>query len=455
MNAHIIDSGIFGDMVSTPEMKAIFDDEGILQKWLDVEAALALAQAELGVIPQRAGDVIAEKAKVECIDQEYMMADLQKSGHWVVSMVRALQKACGDAGQYIHLGATTQDIVDTAYALCYKEACHLILEDLIMLEGILMDLSRKHRDTIMAGRTHAQHAVPITFGYKTAIWMREISRNIQRMFECKTRLNVGNMTGAVGSFASFGEKGFEIQEKTLARLGLEAPDTCWHAARDRFVEFACVLGLVAGSCARIANEILNLQKTEVMELEEPISSGKVGSSTMPHKRNPSSCEWVCALAKSVRGCVFTVLSAMETEHERDSCTWRAEWISLPEACLLTANLVRRVRDICGGLIVNAAKMRENLDILGGLLLSENIMLALGNTIGKQSAHDLVYEIAMEAFEKKSHLKTALLQNPIIVENLSPDEIDRLLDPALYVGLCPSVVDCAINLTEKERASRTA
>lgn len=292
----------------------------------------------------------------------------------------------------------------------------------------------------MAGRTHAQQALPITFGFKVATWVAEAMRHVERLDAIAPRLLVGQLAGAVGTLAGFGEKGEAVQRGALKRLGLGVPPIAWHASRDAVTEFVTLLALVGGTLARIANEVIQLQRSEVMELEEPFTPGKVGSSTMPHKRNPAHAERVVGIGRILRGLAGTALETMVAAHERDMSVGRAEWALVPEATCLAAASLHWTLVIARGLSVNVDRMTENLDRLGGLLLSEAVMLHLGTTIGRSTAHDFVYEAAMAAFERKESFRDVLLRDARVAAAISPAELDRLLDPGRYTGLAGAFVD---------------
>lgn len=448
MGSHMIDSMLFCDVFSTEMMRNVFDDNKMMQNWLDIEAALAESQGELGIIPEDAAMEISKKAKVEKLDINEVKKGMAKTAHSLVPTIREFQRICdGNAGEYIHLGATTQDILDTGFVLSAKEAFEIIYRDLFEIEEILIQLAEKHKNTMMTGRTHGQHALPITFGYKVAVWASEVRRHLDRMEECKERVFVGQMGGAVGTMAGFGPKAFEVERRTLEKLGLGVPDIPWHVSRDRFIEVLNIIAMVAGTFGKIGNEIYTLQKTEVAELSEPFVKGMVGSSTMPHKRNPGLCENMNTLSKVVKSNLTLVHEAMFQEHERDGGFWKVEWIAVPEAFIFTGAILSKAKKVLNGLIVDESKMRENLFKLKGLLLSEAIMLALGEKIGKQTAHEIVYEISMEAFEKGISMKEIMMADKRITSNLTEEEIDRALDPSLYTGHSCDLVDRVIKHIE--------
>lgn len=441
MGSHVIDSVLFGDQFGTQRLREIFSDENMVQKWLDVEAALARAEADLGIIPGYAGKEISTKAKVELMDFAEMKKQIEITGHPIVPLIRVFQSVCeGDSGEYIHWGATTQDIMDTATVLQIKEAYEEIFPKTKTFLEKLKKFALKHRDLVMTGRTHGQHALPITLGFKAAVWASEMKRNIARLQECEQRLFVGQFSGAVGTLASLGEIGLEVQEKMLEDLGLDVPEITWHTSRDNFAEFVSVLGIMSSTVAKIANEIVNLQKTEFSELEEPFVMGKVGSSTMPQKRNPMISENVISLSKIIRSTVPLAIEAMIGEHERDMRGWQTEWEFIPKTCLMCDALLKSAIYIIEDLIVYPENIELNMFKLKGLMLSEAVMLNLASKLGRQEAHEVVYQVCMEAFEKGIPLKDALLSNKDIAKDLDEDVLDDILDPHNYTGLAGVFVD---------------
>lgn len=451
MGSHVVDSVFFRDQYGTEEMRLVFDDDALLQRWLDVEAALARAEAQLGLIPSYAAAEISAKAVSSNLDKQSIAIEMETTGHPIVPVIRALQRVCdGDAGQFIHWGATTQDITDTALALQLREAHTLIVRDLMVFEEALLTLSVTHRETLMPGRTHGQHALPITFGLKVAIWAAEIRRHLDRLDECRPRVLVGQFAGAVGTVASVAEHGTSIQQLMFADLGLNTPIVSWHTARDGVAEFIAILGLLTATLGKIANEVVNLQRTEIAEVEEPYVYGKVGSSTMPHKRNPMICEAIIAATRLVRNLVSPALEAMGHEHERDWSMIHMEWAFVPEACLLTAGALKQSIRVITDLIVYKDRMASNVDLLKGLIVSEAAMLKLAEKIGRQDAHDVVYHASMRAYEVGLSLKAALMAEPMVQANLQAEDIDAILDPRAYIGLSTHYVDEVVKAAKAAR-----
>jgi adenylosuccinate lyase len=439
-------SGVFDDALikhlwSSDELRAVFSDRDRVQKWYDFEAALALEQAGLGIIPRAAAEDIAARAKVENVDLEAIGAEIRRIKHPLVPALKAVEKLCRDGhGEYIHFGPTTQDVLDTGVVLQIKDAHAIYLRDMKAIGRALYRLAEAHKATPMAGRSHGVQALPITFGHKAAIWLSEMGRNFERLRGLEARVFVGGMVGAVGTQASYGPQARELERRLMNRLGLGVADINWQPARDRFAEYVCVLAIIGQTLGKIANEIINLEHTELGEVFEPFSAGKVGSSTMPHKRNPSSCEAAVAVSRALRYNAAFMLECMVIEHERDGSAWRGEWKALPESCLMAGGLLAMMRYVLEGLTVDAPRMRRNLDLLGGFLLSERVMFALSEKVGKQTAHDLVYEASMHGIERGISFEQALLQNRRVKEALDAGTLRAALDPATYVGHAPQIVE---------------
>ena len=446
MASTVIDSKVFGPLFGNDRMREIFSDENLVQKWLDTEAALAFAQAELGIIPRDMASEIVNNAKAGLLNLDEIGENF-KSSITIVPLLKVFKKAFADeAGEYVHWGATSQDIVDTGLILQIREAHAEIVEKLRLIHKITLDLAKKHRDLVMAGRTHVIHALPITLGFKIAIWASEIGRHLDRLEECKKRLFVGQFSGAVGTLASQEEKGLTVQKLMMEKLGLGVPEIAWHTARDHIAEFVGILALIAGTIGKITHEVLTLQRTETAEMEEPFFMGKVGSSTMPHKRNPQVCENVIALTRNIRSIAPVAVEAMNCENERDWSCEIAEWDFVPRACILTGTALEKTIDILENLIVYPENMEANLNKLKGLMLSESVMMKLAEKMGRLHAHKTVYEICMNAFEHHTSMRDALLANGKVMQYFTAEEIDRILDPHKYTGLAATFVD---RVLEKE------
>ena len=444
MPVHVTDSVIFRDFYSTEEMRAIFDDGRLVGYWLEVEAALAQAQAKLGIIPDSAAQEINRQAHAEAIDFDALRRGTNLVGYPILPLVRQLADLCqGEAGRYVHWGATTQDIMDTANVLQLREALSIITQDLENLIANLSDLAAEHRDTPMAGRTHGQHALPITFGFKVAVWIDELSRHQERFDQCRPRLLRCQFSGAAGTLASLNEDGWRVHQALAEELDLYQARIAWHAARDTFAEFVSLCGLLTATLGKMAREVALLQQNEFGEVEEPFESGKGSSSTMPQKRNPILCEAVTGIAQLVAQQVPTMLTAMKPEHERAMGEWHAEWDVIPHACQLTGAALNQSRRIFGGLIVYPEVMIQNLHRTDGQIVAEAVMMRLGEQIGRQRAHDLVYEACELSIEEGKSLYSILAGESEISRVITQEELRNLLEPTNYVGLAPFFVDQVI------------
>lgn len=435
MLSSVIDSNLYSQIYTTKEVKEIFSDESLLQKWLDSWVALAKAEETFKVIPEGVAEKIAQKANYKYFDMEVISNGIIDTTHPLIEQIREFEKILGkDVGGYLHWGATTQDIMDTAVVLQIKEAHRLMVRQLNQLLDQLLNLANKYKDIVMPGRTHGQHALPITLGYKIAIWADEIGQHIQRFEEGSKRYLVGALGGATGTLASLGNIGLEVRKQYCKNLELEVPTITWHVQRSGFAEFSNIVSMVSGSIGKIANEIINLQRSEIGEIEEGHKDGTIGSSTMPHKRNPMMCEYLVGITRLVQKNASLSQEAMIQEHERDMTFWTTEWSYIPQICIYTSSQIEKISQILDNLIIHEDKMSKNLYILKGLIVSENLMLELGKHIGRQSAHDIIYEISMEAFENNEKLLNVAIKNKVIRDYMTSKEIENLLDPLSYVGL---------------------
>src|SRR2546428_2554161 len=441
MTATVIDSTVFRNIFSSEPMRQVFSDEHRVQCYLDIEAALARVQARLGLIPQRAGDEITAKCTLDIIDMAKLKSKTELIGYPVLPVVQQLVAVCADhLGEYCHWGATTKDITDPATILQIREALALVEDDLKAISGHLADLARRYRDTPMAGRSNLQQAVPITFGYKVATWLAAIERHLQRLLELRPRVLVGEFGGAAGTLASLGADGLDVQEGLMAELRLGQPEIAWHTARDRIAEVGCFLGLVTGTLGKIATDVKLLMQTEVGEVYEPYIKDRGSSSTMPQKRNPISCNYIHACVAMVRQLVAALLDAMVEGHERSTGPWDIEWIAVPEIFLLTAGALHQARTLLADLEVDAARMRANLEITQGLIGTEAVMMGLAPHLGRQRAHDLVYDISRQSSVSGRPLLDLLAANEEIAPSLDRTTLAKLLDPAEYLGLLAQIVD---------------
>jgi 3-carboxy-cis,cis-muconate cycloisomerase len=433
-------------MFGTAEMRAVFSDEALVGRYLETEAALARAQARAGVIPQSAAAAISTAAQAVVINFDKLRQETEIVGYPILPLVHQLSEAAGEAGRYVHWGATTQDIMDTANVLQIRSALGIVARDLGEVRDRLADLARKYRDTPMAGRTHLQQALPVTFGYKAAVWLSSIDRHIERVEQALPRILVGEFAGAAGTLASIGEGGLEMQKFFCEELGLGQPAMTWHVARDGFAEAVTLLGLVTGTLGKIATDIMMMSATEFGEVSEPFVPGRGASSTMPQKRNPISSELMLAAAKAVRQHVATMLDGMIHDFERATGPWHLEWLSLPESFLLTASSLANAKFMLAGLVVHERRMRENLDLTHGLIVAEAVMMAAAPKLGRQHAHDVVYDACRKAIEGGGQLADILAGMPEIVEALgSVDAIRHHCDPANYLGLSGQMVDRALGV----------
>lgn len=427
-----IDTGRYG----TPDMLKIFDEETRVQKLLDVEAALALAHAEVGNISRKDAEKIAEMASTKYVKVERVKAIEKEIKHDIASLVRALSEQCGTSGAYVHLGATSYDIVDTANALQLKDALEVIEKKLVEFKGILKKQALQHKDTVMIGRTHGQHALPITLGFKFAVWGYEVDRHIQRLEECKKRVLAGKVSGAVGTQAGLGEHAEQIQELVMKRLGLQAAEISTQIVqRDRYAELVCIYAAIASSLENFATEIRELQRPEIAEVFESFEAKKqVGSSTMPHKQNPETCERICGLARIVRSLSTPALEDIVTWHERDLTQSSAERFILPESNILLDYLLSLICNIVANLRVDGERMLQNLSITQGRAMSESVMMELAKKgVNRQEAHELLRQLTIKSAVEKKPFKQTLQEDKLISSTLTTKEIDKALDPKNYLG----------------------
>ncbi|WP_311515187.1 adenylosuccinate lyase [Oligella urethralis] len=441
MSSSVMDSEIYRGIFVSEKMRQVFSDESLMQKWLDAWAALAKAESSLGIIPEAAAEKIVQKASFDVFEPALIREGIVDTTHPLIVQIRQFTEAVGGReGGFIHWGATTQDIMDTAVVLQIKEAQEILLMQLDKFLTTLLSLSDKYKTTIMAGRTHGQHALPITLGYKIAIWADEIGKHIERLTTGQERYLVSSLSGAAGTLASVSEKGLAIQEKFSEYLGLKQPTITWHVQRDGFAEYASYIAMIAGTIGKIANEIINLQRTEIGEIEEGFNDGQIGSSTMPHKRNPMICEYVVGLTRVIQRNASLSFDAMIQEHERDMTYWTTEWSYIPQINMMLSGGIEQMQGVLERFIVHENKMAKNIEQLKGLIVSENLMLTLGSHVGRQVAHDMVYKVSMKAFEEDRHLLDVTLEDVEIMSHLTKGEVENCLDPKSYVGLCEVFVE---------------
>lgn len=444
--------GLFGPLFHGTAMGAVFTDRAHLQGQLDFEAALARAEARLGVIPAAAAAPIAAQCDAALYDIAELAEGATRGGNSAIPLVKALtaKVAAQDkqAAGFVHWGATSQDAMDTGLALQLRAALALIEADLTKLSAALAALAKAHRETPMVGRTWLQHALPITFGLKAAGWLDAVERHRARINELKPRLLVLQFGGAAGTLAALGDKGLQVAEALAAELKLGLPATPWHGARDRVVELGTALALLTGTLGKMARDVALLMQTDVGEAFEPAGEGKGGSSTMPHKRNPVAAAAVLAASTRVPHLAGSLLSGMVQEHERGLGGWHAEWAVLPELVQLAAGALSHMTDVMSGLEVQPGRMRENLDATDGLIMAEAVTMALGARMGRATAHKLVEAASKRAVAEKRHLRAVLAEDKDVMAQLKKDELDGLFDPLGYSGVATAFVDRVLAARKK-------
>ncbi len=441
MAATIIDSRIFGNIFGTEAMRRVWSDENRTAKYVDIERALATVQGRLGIIPREAADEIVRNCDIAKIDMDKLRAQTERIGYPILGVVSQLNALCRDKlGEYCHWGATTQDITDTATVLQIREALALVETDLAALSDTLAAIAQRHRDTPVVGRSNLQQAIPVTFGYKMATILAAVERHRERLAQLKPRVLVGEFGGACGTLASLEQGAMETQAALMAELGLAQPVIAWHTVRDAIAEVGAFLGLVGGTLGKISMDVKLMMQTEVAEVYEPFAHGRGSSSTMPQKRNPISSCYIHAAVSVVRQHAAALMDAMIADHERSTGPWEIEWIVLPEAFCLTAGALKQTRFVLDGLEVDTARMRANIDITNGLVMSEAVMMGLGPYIGREYAHDLVYDICRKAIREDRPLLDLLAENPEITRHLDRAALARLCDPVNYLGQAGVMVD---------------
>lgn len=449
MPSTILDSAVFRDIFTTPAMRDVWSDENRVQKYLDFEAALAKAQARLKIIPQEAADEIIAHCDLKFMDMAKVKETTERIGYPVLPVVQQLVTACRNKlGEWCHWGATTQDVTDTATVLQIRESLAIIGTDIDGICDALAVLAGKYRDTPMAGRSNLQHAVPITFGYKIATMLAGFERHRQRLAQLKERVLVGEFGGAAGTLSSLGKDGLKVQDELMQELQLGQPAISWHTVRDCIAEVGCFLGLVSGSCGKIAFDVKLLMQTEVEEIYEPFHQGRGSSSTMPQKRNPISSVYITAQTAMVKQLTAALLEAMVEDHERSTGPWEIEWIALPEIFMLAAGALAQTRFLIEGLQVNEKKMRENIDITKGLIMSEAVMIGLGAKLGRNRAHDVVYDVCREVLKTGRPLLELLEENKEISKHADGKMLEGLVDPANYLGVAGEMVDRILKMRGK-------
>jgi 3-carboxy-cis,cis-muconate cycloisomerase len=441
MSASLIDSEVFRHIFTTEPMRRVFSDEARVQYYLDIEAALARVQGRLGIIPKEAAEEIVRHCSAAQFDMARLKTQTERIGYPVLPVVQQLVALCRDGlGEWCHWGATTQDITDTATVLQIRDALKLIEQDLDAIADAFAGLAKRYRDTPMAGRSNLQQAVPITFGYKMAVLLAGVERSRERLRQLRPRVLVGEFGGACGNLNSLGTRGLEVQEGLMKELGLGQPEIAWHTVHDRIAEAGCFLGLVTGTVNKFATDVKLMMQTEVEEVFEPFHEGRGSSSTMPQKRNPISTLYITACTAMVRQQVAALLNAMDQDHERATGNWEIEWLAVPEIFCYAAGALSQARFLAAGLQVNPERMRANLDATRGLIVSEAVMMGLGPHLGRQRAHDLVYDICRKVISTGRPFLDLLAEDREISQHVNRATLAKLVDPANYLGLAGEMVD---------------
>jgi adenylosuccinate lyase len=439
-SAHPADSAIFGHLWSTPETSALFSDEGRTQAWLQILAALAQAQAGAGLVPPAAAETIRAHADVGLIDLGLVAERTRATGHSTMGLIEALRAVLPPhAREWVYYGATVQDLSDTWFALVFRTVGDIAERDVTRMRDRALELAGQYRDTPMCGRTHGQPGLPITFGFKAAVWAAELDRHLERLRQGRARWEVVQLGGAVGTMEFWGDQALDLLERFAGELGLGVPLLPWITARDGVAEFVWLLAAISATAGKIGNEVYQLQRPEIGELRESFTPGTVGSITMPHKRNPEISEHLVTLSRVIRAQAAVALDGMVAEHERDGRAWKAEWLVVPETSMAFAACAGSAVRMLDGLRPDPERMLANIGSHRGYLLSEPVMRALADRIGKHSAHDSVYAAAMRGIDKDQDFRTALRGDPRL--DAIPDaELDELLQVRSSLGSCAAFVD---------------
>jgi adenylosuccinate lyase len=456
MSARLTDSRMYSHLWSTPETRAIFAEDSRLQCWIDILTALARAQAEMGYIPASAADAIRAHARVERLDLEAVARETRRTGHSTLGLIRVLRDTLPEvAREHVYYGATVQDVTDTWTALTIKQVGAIAWRDLRALEHRMLELAVAHRDTVMAGRTHGQVGAPITFGWKVASWADEVRRHIDRLRSGADRWLVGQLGGAVGTAAFFGARALELRRRFCDLLDLGDPGISWLAARERVAEFGVTLALIAGTLARIGNEIYALARTEIGEVREAADPAAVSSITMPHKRNPERGEHLVTLSRLVQAQAHVLLDSAVHEHERDGRAWKAEWVVLPEISLLTGTALMLARDLLDDLEVDAARMADNVAMHHDHLASERLLAALTDKTGKHEAQRILHDALVVARASGAPATEALPHSPALRAYLSDDELYAVLTATPDTGAAGDMVDIVVARARAARSTESA
>ncbi|MCY3580309.1 MAG: adenylosuccinate lyase family protein [bacterium] len=444
MSVHLADSVVYGHLWSTEEARKLLDEEPRFRAWLEILSALAHAQAEVGLIPIEAARRITRYADSAPIDLERIAAETRATGHSTLGLIRVLRAELPESvREWVYYGATVQDVTDTWTASVMQKVGDYLERDLARLEAAALGLARRHRTTPMMGRTHAQPALPIPFGYKAAVWAAELGRHRQRLEQGRPRREVVQLGGALGTLEFWGDQSLALIDAFARRMNLRVPPIPWITARDGPAEFVHLLAMVSTTLAKIGNEIMELQRPEIAEVREPFIVGTVGSITMPQKRNPELSEHLDTLGRLVRADADVMTEAMIQLHERDGRAWKAEWIALPEAVSFTLAATRYAILLLEGLEADQEQMRANIDARKGFVFAEPVMRALADQVGKHTAHDIIYQAAMRAVEEGWSFEEALMQDPRVADHLSRSDLEGLADIETVMGAGPQLVDRVI------------
>ena len=441
MSTHIMDSHVFGDMWSTPESRDILNESRVFEEWTLILRTLASSQSELGIIPKEAAENIEAMCSIAEKDLENLRNKYAETGHSILGFIQTIKEKCKpEHGEFLCYGMSVQDLTDTAYSRMLLKVHALVEFELNSILSGLITLSRDHKNTIMAGRTHGQIGLPITFGFKVTIWAQEVIRHLQRLKEIKTRLGVGQLSGGVGSLSAFGNKGIKLQNLFFKALELRPPEISWTNSRDCFSEFFNLLALISSTFGKIGKEVYNLQRPEIGELREGTSGSVVGSITMPHKRNPEISEHLATLAKVVRSEASMLLDSLEHEHERDGSRWKLEWCCIPAICNSTAALLKWAKVLLQNLEVVDNRMRSNLDALHGRTASEQVMLVLAQKIGKESSRRLIHKLAQQSSNTHESFRSVLQNNCDVMQHLTSQDLDEAFNYENQIGYCICFVE---------------
>lgn len=441
MAASIIDSSIFQGIFTTDAMRQVWSDENRTAKYVEIERALAIVQGRLGIIPKEAADEIVSHCRIEEIDMARLRQQTERIGYPILGVVTQINQLCRDKlGEFVHWGATTQDVTDTATVLQIREGLQLVDDELAGIANAMAKLAKEHRLTPVIGRSNLQQAIPVTFGYKMAGLLSAILRHRERLAQLRERVLVGEFAGAAGTLASLETGAMETQAGLCAELGLAQPVIAWHTIRDNIAETGALLGLIGGTLGKLSMDVKLMMQTEVGEVFEPYHHGRGSSSTMPQKRNPIASCYIHAAISVVRQHAAALMDAMVADHERSTGPWEIEWIVLPEAFCLIAGALKQSRAVLEGLEVDGDAMRRNIEMTGGLVMSEAVMMGLGPYIGREFAHDLVYDLCRESLSTKTPLIELLVAHPQIRPHVDRAQLERMLAPENYLGQSGVMVD---------------